>query len=81
MGVGPGLRRSHLISADELGCYIHTLLGDCGHPFVVVPQWFIDFSTDPQFVKQYSQLPCYRNDRSFLGILSSPLGELPSPAP
>jgi hypothetical protein len=36
---------------------------------VVVPQWFIDLSTDPQLVKQYGQLPRDRNDGSFLGIL------------
>ena len=48
---------------------------------MVVPQWFIDFSADPQLVKQHGQLPRYRNDRSFLGILSSALGELQSPAP
>jgi hypothetical protein len=46
----------------------------CGHHFVVVPQWFIDLSTDPQLVKQYGQLPRYSNDRSFLGILPSALG-------
>jgi hypothetical protein len=53
---------------------IHTLLCDCGYHFVVVPQWFIDFSTDPELVKQYGQLPPYSNDGSFLGILSSALG-------
>jgi hypothetical protein len=41
---------------------------------VVVPQWFIDLSTDPELVKQYSQLSRYSNDGSFLGILSSALG-------
>ena len=66
--------RSHRISAVELGCYIHTLLGHCGHHFVVVPQWFIDFSTDPQLVKQYGQLPRYRNDRSLLSILAPAFG-------
>jgi hypothetical protein len=44
------------------------------HHFVVVPQWFIDFSAHPQLVKQYCQLPRHRNDGSFLGILSSSLG-------
>ena len=73
--MGPRICRSHLISADELGCYLHTLLCDCGHHFVVVvPQRFIVFSTDPQLVKQYGQLPCDRNDRSFLGILPTALG-------
>jgi hypothetical protein len=56
-------------------------VGDCGHHFAVVPQRFVDFSTDPQLVKQHGQLPRYRNDRSFLGILPSALGELQSPAP
>jgi hypothetical protein len=53
---------------------IHTLLGYGGYQLSVVPQWFIDFSADPQLVKQYGQLPRYGNHRSFLGILSSPLG-------
>jgi hypothetical protein len=41
---------------------------------VVVPQWLVNLSADPQLVKQYGQLPRYRNDGSFLGILSSALG-------
>ena len=40
-----------------------TLLCDCGHHFVIVPQWFVNLSTDPQLVKQYGQLPRYRDDR------------------
>ena len=75
MGVGPGVSRSHLNSAVELGCKspIYNLC-HAAHHFVVVPQRFIDFSTYPQLVKQYCQLPCHRNDGSFLGILSSALG-------
>jgi hypothetical protein len=36
---GPGVRRSHLISAVELGCSNPTLR-HCADHFVVVPQWF-----------------------------------------
>jgi hypothetical protein len=32
-------------------------------------------------MKQYGQLSSHRNDGSFLGILSSSLGELQAPAP
>jgi hypothetical protein len=35
---------------------IHTLLGYCGHQLSVVPQWFIDFSADPQPMEQYCEL-------------------------
>src|SRR5713226_6795917 len=44
---GPGVRRSHLISAVELGC-LDSTLRHCAHHFVVVPQWFIDLSAYPQ---------------------------------
>ena len=71
--VGPGVGRSHLISAVELGCSNPTLRHGAHH-FVVVPQWFIDLSAYPQLVKQYCQLPSHSNHGSFLGILSSALG-------
>src|ERR1700682_5444555 len=80
MGVGPGLSRSHLNSAVELGSFDPTLR-HCGYHFVVVPQWFINFSADPQLVEQYSQLSGHGNDGSFLGILSSALGQPQSPSP
>ena len=48
---------------------------------MVVPQWFIDFSADPQLVKQYGQLPRDRHDRSLFGILPSALSETEPPAP
>jgi hypothetical protein len=35
---------------------------------------FVNLSADPQLVKQYSQLPRYGNDGSFLGILPPALG-------
>jgi hypothetical protein len=70
---GPGVRRSHLISAVELGCSNPTLR-HCAYHLVVVPQWFIDLSTYPQLMKQHSQLPRHSYHRSLLGILSSSLG-------
>src|SRR5258706_620386 len=77
---GPGVRRSHLISAVGLGCSDSTLR-HCPPHFVVVPQWFIDLPTSPQLMKQHCQLPSHSNHGSFLGILSSSLGQLQSPAP
>jgi hypothetical protein len=53
---------------------IHTLPCHGGYHLVVVPQWLVNFSADPQLVKQYRQLPRDSNDGLFLGILSSPLG-------
>src|SRR2546426_7872814 len=44
---GPGVRRSHLISAVELGCSNPTLRHSAYH-LVVVPQWLIHFSPHPQ---------------------------------
>src|SRR5258706_10123224 len=41
---GPGVRRSHLISAVGLGCS-DSNLRHCTHHFVVVSQWFLDLST------------------------------------
>ena len=73
-GVGPGLSRSHLNSAVELG-YLDPYAMPLAYHFVVVPQWFIDLSAYPQLVKQYGQLPRYRHDRSFFGILSSALSK------
>src|SRR5258706_209646 len=70
---GPGVRRSHLISAVELGCSNPTLRHSAYH-LVVVPQWFIYLSTYPQPMQQYRSLSCYGHDGSFLGILSSSLG-------
>jgi hypothetical protein len=72
-GVGPGLGRSHLNSAVELGSSEPTLRHGAHH-FVVVPQWLIDFPAHPQLVQQYGQLPSHSNHGSFLGILSSPFG-------
>jgi hypothetical protein len=71
--LGPGVRRSHRISAVELDCQDPTLRCGAFH-FVVVPQWFINFPTHPQLVQQYGQLARYANDGSLLGILSSSLG-------
>ena len=56
-------------------------LGDLCHPSAVVAQWFVHFLADPQLVQQYGQLPRYRDHGSLLGILSSALSQLQSPAP
>jgi len=78
MEAGPGLSRTHLNSAVELGSFDPTLR-HCAHHFMVVPQWFINFSAHPQLMEQYSQFSSHGNDGSFLGILSSALGKLQSP--
>src|SRR5450759_2536119 len=70
---GPGVRRSHLISAVQLGCSNPTLRHSA-YRFVVVPQWFIYLSAHPQLMKQHCQLPSHSYHGSFLGILSSSLG-------
>ena len=53
--------------------------GACNN--TVVAQGFIDLTTHLQLVKQHGQLPSHGNNRSFLGIASSSLGEFQSPSP
>ena len=77
---GPGLCRSHLNSAVELGCSTNSL-GHCANFLLAIVQRFVDLSTHPQPMQQYRQLARHRNHRSFLGVLPSSRGELLSPAP
>ena len=72
---GPGVGRSHLNSAVQLG-RSNLLLRYGTHPSSLVVQRFIDLASDPQLVKQDGQLWSDRNNRSLLGILSSSLGQL-----
>jgi hypothetical protein len=76
---GPGLGRSHLNSAVRQSGIVLLRYGI--DRSWVVAQRFIDLTVDPQFVKQHRQLSSHRNDRSFLSILSSALGQPQSPSP
>ena len=78
--VGPDLARSHLNSAVPLSDS-NPALRHRAYDGAVVAQWFVDLTVHPQLVKQDRQLPSYGNDRSFLGIASSSLGEFQSPSP
>jgi hypothetical protein len=46
----PGVSRSHLNSAVELGCFGSKLsrLGHCPHCFLAIAQWFVYLSAHPQ---------------------------------
>ena len=72
-GAGPGLGRSHLNSAVELGCRNRNSLGHFPHRFLTIAQWFVHLSAYPQPMQQYRQLPRHSNHRSLLGIFSSSL--------
>src|ERR1019366_9116190 len=54
--------------------------GLCARNAGVVAQGFIDLTAHPQLVEQDGQLPSHGDDRSFLGIASSSLGEFQSPS-
>jgi hypothetical protein len=79
LGVGPGLGRSHLNSAVELGSSdsnsapLRLPLCGCSAVARKPPRL-------PTTCEQCSQLPRHSAHGSFLGILSSPLGELEPPA-
>src|SRR5216683_3753078 len=77
----PGLSRSHLDSAVELGCSDRNSLGRCAHRFLAIAQWFVHLSAHPQPMQQYRQLSSYCHYGSLLGIFSSSLRKLPSPSP
>src|SRR6267378_1386708 len=77
----PGLSRSHLDSAVELGCPDRNSLGHSAHRFLAIAQWFVHLSAYPQPMEQYCQLSGHGNYRSFLGIFSSSLRKLQSPSP
>ena len=77
----PGLSRSHLDSAVELGCPDRNSLGHFPHRFLAIAQWFVHLSAYPQPMQQYRQLSSHCHDGSLLGIFSSSLRKLPSPSP
>jgi hypothetical protein len=77
----PGLSRSHLDSAVELGCPDRNSLGHCPHRFRAIAQWFVHLSAYPQPMEQYRQLSSHGHYRSLVGIFSSSLRKLPSPSP
>src|SRR3984885_7295161 len=77
----PGLSRSHLDSAVELGCPDRKFLGHFPHCFLTIAQWFVHLSPYPQPMQQNRQLSSHGHHGSLLGILSSPLRELLSPSP
>jgi hypothetical protein len=73
----PGLSRSHLDSAVELGCPDrNSSLGHFPHRFLAIAQWFVHFSAYPQPMQQYRQLSSHGHDGSLLGIFSSSLRKL-----
>ena len=77
----PGLSRSHLDSAVELGCPDRNSLGHCSYRFLAIAQWFVHLSAYPQPMQQDRQLSRHGHHRSFLGIFSPSLCQLPSPSP
>src|SRR6202166_2155325 len=77
----PGLSRSHLDSAVELGCPDRNSLGHFPHRFLTIPQWFVHLSAYPQPMQQDRQLSSHGHHRSLLGIFPSSLRKLASPSP
>src|SRR6202790_4885194 len=77
----PGLSRSPLDSAVELGCPDRNSLGYFPHRFLTIAQWFVYLSAYPQPMQQYCQLSSHGHDGSLLGIFSSSLRKLASPSP
>src|SRR5580700_581674 len=77
----PGLSRSHLDSAVELGCRDRHSLGHFPHRFLAMAQGFVHLSAYPQPMQQYRQLSSHGHHRSLLGIFSSSLCKLASPSP
>jgi hypothetical protein len=51
---------------------LHYSLGNASHLLSVISQRLVNLFADPQLVKQYGQLPRYRDHRSFLGIPFGP---------
>src|ERR1700686_3463246 len=77
----PGLSRSHLDSAVELGGRDRNFLGHFPHRFLTIAQWFVHLSAYPQPMQQYRQLSSHGHDGSLLGIFPSSLRQLASPSP
>ena len=51
--LGPGLSRSHLNSAVELGCSVKNSLGYFAQHLLAIAQRFVNLPTHPQPMKQY----------------------------
>src|SRR5580700_11442514 len=64
----PGLSRSHLDSAAELGCSDQNFLGHRTHGFLAIAQWFVHLASHPQPMEQYRQLSRDSRYRSLLRI-------------
>ena len=73
----PGVSRSHLDSAAELGCSDQNFLGHGTPRCLAIAQWFVYLAAHPQPMEQYRQLSRHGHYCSFLGIFSSSLGKLP----
>jgi hypothetical protein len=52
----PGVSRSHLDSAAELGCSDQNFLGHGTHRLPTIAQWFVYLAVHPQPMEQYRQL-------------------------
>src|SRR5580765_8152742 len=72
----PGVSRSHLDSAVELGCPDRNSLRHGPQRFLAIAQWFVHLSAYPQPMQQYRQLSSHGNHRSFLGIFPAALRKL-----
>src|ERR1700733_6436315 len=77
----PGLSRSHLDSAVELGCPDRNSLGHFPHRFLTIVQWFVHLSAYPQPMQQDRQFSSHGHHGSLLGIFPSSLRQLVSPSP
>src|ERR1700693_3325086 len=62
----PGLSRSHLDSAAELGCSDQNFLGHGAHRFLAIVQWFVYLAVHPQPMEQDRQLPRHGHHCSLL---------------
>jgi hypothetical protein len=75
-GRAPGLSRSHLDSAVELGCSGSKLSKPLPALLSGYCAMFVHLSAYPQPMQQYRQLSSHGNHRSFLGIFPSSLRKL-----
>src|SRR5260370_30727864 len=57
----PGVSRSHLDSAVELGCPDRNSLRHSAHRFFAIAQWFVHLSPYPHPMQQDRQPSTYRN--------------------
>ncbi len=62
-------------------CAVSVLRGGRNLHSATVVQRFVHFSAHPQVMQQHRQLSRRRNDRSFLPVPSTALGQFQSPAP